>query len=107
MPDQLGKEDCPFSPPISPPPNHACCTPTSKTVGCCSGEVAGKVLCMEGRRHTEQGTLIHVMWGQHCGVWEWVCWGDTVPSGDSFSAGSGKEAVVGHCSLLCIPLEPW
>lgn len=55
MPDQLGKEDCPLLPSHFSPPNHACCTPTSKTVGCCGREVAGKVLCSEGRRHTEAG----------------------------------------------------
>lgn len=70
MPDQLGKGDCPLLPSHFSPPNHACCTPTSKTVGCCGGEVAGKVLCSEGCRllttdtEERQGTLIHVMWRQ-------------------------------------------
>lgn len=52
-----------------------------------------------------------VMWGQHVGCVGVGMLGrqlqDIVTSQDSFSAGSGKEASVGHCSLLCIPLEPW
>lgn len=73
------------------------------------GREYSRVLCSEGCGYTEKGDP-RVMWGQYVGVG--VCWGDTVsqrqdraPSEDSFSAGSGKEACVGHCSLFCIPLE--